>query len=152
MHRAAGPAYLRLIYPRHEQREHRFRAMGIGIKTQNVARSARWADVPGAWTRLRDQKAAYSGPGSASKPEGGRHVSHGKHFLRPVRFVEASPTAVESLKMLLDYAIAEGSELRLPVFVLLLKMADLELAKSARVRYQTADAPSMRDAGERVAP
>jgi hypothetical protein len=54
--------------------------------------------------------------------------------------------------MLLDYAIAEGSELRLPVFVLLLKMADLELAKSARERRVTSDAPSMRDAGERVAP
>jgi hypothetical protein len=64
----------------------------------------------------------------------------------------ASPTAVESLKMLLDYAIAEGSELRLPVFVLLLKMADLELAKSARGHHVTSDAPSMRDAGERVAP
>jgi hypothetical protein len=64
----------------------------------------------------------------------------------------ASPTAVESLKMLLDYAIAEGSELRLPVFVVLLKMADLELAKSARERHVTSGAPSMRDAGERVAP
>jgi hypothetical protein len=64
----------------------------------------------------------------------------------------AGPTAVESLKMLLDYAIAEGSELRLPVFVLLLKMADLELAKGARERHVTSDAPSLRDAGERVAP
>jgi hypothetical protein len=63
----------------------------------------------------------------------------------------ASPTAVESLKMLLDYAIAEGSELRLPVFVLLLKRAGMELTKSARER-QPADAPSLRDAGERVAP
>ena len=47
----------------------------------------------------------------------------------------SGPTAVESLKMLLDYAIAEGSELRLPVFVLLLKMASLELAKSARREF-----------------
>jgi hypothetical protein len=39
------------------------------------------------------------------------------------------PEAVESLKMLLDYAIAEGTELRLPVFVGLLRMANLELAK-----------------------
>jgi hypothetical protein len=65
----------------------------------------------------------------------------------------ASPTAVESLKMLLDYAIVEGSELRLPMFVLLLKMADLELAESARrdIRLNS-DAPSLGDADERVTP
>jgi hypothetical protein len=44
----------------------------------------------------------------------------------------SDPTAVESLKLLLDYAIAEGAELHLPVVVLLLKMANLELAKSTR--------------------
>ena len=43
----------------------------------------------------------------------------------------SDPGAVASLKMLLDYAIAEGRELRLPVFVLLLRMASLELATSA---------------------
>jgi hypothetical protein len=64
----------------------------------------------------------------------------------------ADPTTVESLKMLLDYAIAEGAELQLPVFVLLLKMADLELAKSAQGHYLTSDAPSMLDADERIAP
>jgi hypothetical protein len=44
----------------------------------------------------------------------------------------SDPTAVESLKLLLDYAIAEGTELHLPVVVLLLKMANLELTKSIR--------------------
>jgi hypothetical protein len=44
----------------------------------------------------------------------------------------SNPPAVESLKLLLDYAIAEGAELHLPVVVLLLKMANLELAKSPR--------------------
>jgi hypothetical protein len=44
----------------------------------------------------------------------------------------SNPTAVESLKRLLDYAIAEGAELHLPVVVILLKMANLELAKSTR--------------------
>jgi hypothetical protein len=65
----------------------------------------------------------------------------------------AGPTAVESLKMLLDYAIAEGSELRLPVFVLLLKMADLELAKSTGgdIRPGSGAAPA-RTADVRVAP
>ena len=42
--------------------------------------------------------------------------------------------------MLLDYAIAEGTELRLPAFVLLLRMASLELAKSAR--HELHDAPA----------
>ena len=65
----------------------------------------------------------------------------------------SSPTAVESLKMLLDYAIVEGSELRLPVVVVLLKMANLELAKSARREFRlNSSSPSMRDAEERVAP
>jgi hypothetical protein len=47
----------------------------------------------------------------------------------------SNPGAVESLNMLLDYAIAEGCELRLPVFVLLLRMASLELAKSDRLEF-----------------
>jgi hypothetical protein len=65
----------------------------------------------------------------------------------------SGPTAVESLKMLLDYAIAEGGELRLPVFVLLLRMANLELAKSARRQPRlNSDLPARRDADERVAP
>ena len=65
----------------------------------------------------------------------------------------SGPTAVESLKMLLDYAIAEGTELHLPVVVLLLRMANLELAKSARGELcLSSDAPSLHDAGERVAP
>ena len=50
----------------------------------------------------------------------------------------SNPSSVESLKMLLDYAIAEGSELRLPVFVLLLRMASLELGKSARHEFHLA--------------
>jgi hypothetical protein len=63
----------------------------------------------------------------------------------------SSPTAVESLKMLLDYAIAEGSELRLPVFVLLLRMANLELAKNARQEFRVnSDSPSLRAADERI--
>lgn len=50
----------------------------------------------------------------------------------------SNPGAVESLKMLLDYAIAEGCELRRPVFVLLLRMASLELAKSDRREFHHA--------------
>lgn len=34
---------------------------------------------------------------------------------------------VQALEMLLDYAIMEGAELRLPLFVLLLRAAQLEL-------------------------
>jgi hypothetical protein len=65
----------------------------------------------------------------------------------------SGPTAVESLKMLLDYAIAEGGELRLPVFVLLLRMANLELAKSSRRQPRlNSDSPALRGADERVAP
>ena len=65
---------------------------------------------------------------------------------------ESSPATVESLKLLLDYAIAEGTELHLPVFVLLLRMANLELGKGARGGLRVnSDAPSLRDAGERVA-
>jgi hypothetical protein len=65
----------------------------------------------------------------------------------------SSPTAVESLKMLLDYAIAEGEEQRLPVFVLLLRMANLELAKTTRGEFHlSSSSPSLHDADERVAP
>jgi hypothetical protein len=65
----------------------------------------------------------------------------------------SDPAAVESLKMLLDYAIAEGEEQGLPVFVLLLKMASLELAKSARREFHpNSSSPSLHDADERVAP
>ena len=63
---------------------------------------------------------------------------------------ESSPLAVESLKILLDYAIAEGSEL--PVFALLLRMANLELIKSAPGELcLNSDSRSWCDAGERVA-
>lgn len=61
----------------------------------------------------------------------------------------SNPTAVESLEMLLDYAIAEGTELRLPVFVRLLRMASPELAKGARKRVR---GDSARRIEERVAP
>jgi hypothetical protein len=65
----------------------------------------------------------------------------------------SDPTAVQSLKMLLDYAIAEGDELQLPVFALLLRMANLELAKNARGDlHPSADSRSARDAEERIAP
>jgi hypothetical protein len=64
-----------------------------------------------------------------------------------------SPAAVESLKMLLDYAIVEGNELHLPAFVLLLRMANLELAKSTRREFHlNSDSSSVRDAEERIAP
>jgi hypothetical protein len=43
----------------------------------------------------------------------------------------SNPSAAEALAMLIDYAISEGTELRLPAFVLLLRMASLELATSA---------------------
>ena len=63
----------------------------------------------------------------------------------------SGPTAVESLKMLLDYAIAEGTELHLPVVVLLLRMANLELAKSAKRELHLNSASwSPRGAEERV--
>jgi len=63
----------------------------------------------------------------------------------------AGPTAVESLEMLLDYAIAEGTELHLPVVVLLLRMANLELAKSAKREFHlNAASLSPRGAEERV--
>jgi hypothetical protein len=64
----------------------------------------------------------------------------------------SSSAAVESLEILLDYAIAEGSALRLPVFVLLLRMANLELTKSAPDGWcLNSDSRSLCDAGERVA-
>jgi hypothetical protein len=65
----------------------------------------------------------------------------------------ADPATVESLKMLLDYAIAEGAGLHLPVFVLLLKMADLELAKCARGdTHLGSDVLSARNPDARVSP
>jgi hypothetical protein len=65
----------------------------------------------------------------------------------------SNPSATESLKMLLDYAIVEGTQLRLPVFVLLLRMANLELEKSSQRELQlnSRDIPSLCDAEERVA-
>lgn len=38
--------------------------------------------------------------------------------------------SVSTLQMMLDYAIIEGAELRLPVFVRLINMARLELIES----------------------
>jgi hypothetical protein len=70
---------------------------------------------------------------------------------------ESNPAAVESLKLLLDYAIVEGTELHLPAFVMLLRMAKLELAKSGQreVHLGAGDSPSLcgadEPAGERVA-
>jgi hypothetical protein len=66
---------------------------------------------------------------------------------------QSNPTAAESLRMLLDYAIVEGTQLRLPVFVLLLRMANLELAKNGRpeLHLNSDDIPSLCDAEERVA-
>ena len=61
-------------------------------------------------------------------------------------------TAVESLERLLDYAIVEGSELHLPVFVRLLRMANLELAKGARRKLPlNSDSRLLCNADERVA-
>jgi hypothetical protein len=126
--------------------------MGIGIKTQNVARSAHWADVPGRGPICTIKKPLTEDHVPLQNQRVGVMSVMENTSCDPFDSSPAGPTAVESLKMLLDYAIAEGAELRLPVFVLLLKMADLELAKSARGRHVTSDAPSMRDAGERVAP
>jgi hypothetical protein len=66
---------------------------------------------------------------------------------------QSSQSAAESLKMLLDYAIVEGTQLRLPVFVLLLRMANLELEKSGgpEIQLNSHDTPSLCDAEERVA-
>jgi hypothetical protein len=71
----------------------------------------------------------------------------------PCNVLESRPRAAESLKVLVDYAIAEGSELRLPVFVLLLRMASLELARSRRPeRHLKSGSPTLHEADERVAP
>lgn len=66
---------------------------------------------------------------------------------------QSNSSAAESLKMLLDYAIVEGTQLRLPVFVLLLRMANLELEKSGQpeLHLNSRDIPSLCDAEERVA-
>jgi hypothetical protein len=70
----------------------------------------------------------------------------------PSNVLESRPRAAESLKVLVDYAIAEGSELRLPVFVLLLRMASLELARSrSPERHLKSSSPAMHEADERVA-
>ena len=77
-------------------------------------------------------------------------VEMAEHMIRDSS--ASSPNAVESLRMLLDYAIAEGSALRLPVLVLLLQMANLELTKSTPGEWcPNLDSPSLCDAGERVA-
>jgi hypothetical protein len=66
---------------------------------------------------------------------------------------QSNPSATESLKMLLDYAIVEGTQLRLPVFVLLLRMANLELAKSGQSEWllNSDETPLLCDTEERVA-
>jgi hypothetical protein len=66
---------------------------------------------------------------------------------------QSNATAAESLKMLLDYAIVEGTQLHLPVFVLLLRMANLELAKCGQSEWHLSadDIPSLCEADERVA-
>jgi hypothetical protein len=45
-----------------------------------------------------------------------------------------SATDIRTLEMMLDYAIIQGAELRLPLFVLLLRTARLELMASKRDR------------------
>jgi hypothetical protein len=150
----APPPYFSLIYRRLEDHDHCTKAMG-GSASQNTAvtRSAHTGpDLPEAWRCFHGQKAAYSGftiNGSVSKQQGRASMSENTACDASV----SGPTAVESLKMLLDYAIAEGGELRLPVFVLLLRMANLELAKSSRRQPRlNSDSPSLRGADERVAP
>jgi hypothetical protein len=46
------------------------------------------------------------------------------------RGTEGNAADVRTLEMMLDYAIVEGAELRLPLFVLLMRMARLELMTS----------------------
>jgi len=46
---------------------------------------------------------------------------------RRVRGAEGAVADVRALEMMLDYAIVEGTELRLPLFVLLMRTARLEL-------------------------
>ena len=43
---------------------------------------------------------------------------------------DARSKAVRTLEMMLDYAIIEGAELKLPVFVRLINLARLELIES----------------------
>src|SRR5262249_25570865 len=52
---------------------------------------------------------------------------------------ECGTPAVRSLELMLDYAIIEGAELRLPMFVLLLRTARLELMMSIAARGAAAD-------------
>jgi hypothetical protein len=52
----------------------------------------------------------------------------GKRAKGPSR--EGDETTIHALETMLDYAIIEGAELRLPLFVLLLRIARLELTTS----------------------
>jgi hypothetical protein len=55
-------------------------------------------------------------------------VALGKRFKAPGR--DGDETGIRALETMLDYAIIEGAELRLPLFVLLLRTARLELMTS----------------------
>jgi hypothetical protein len=102
-----------------------------------------------AWTHLRRREAVQVNAQRISRQqEVGVMIEHTSHASP-----QSNPAATESLKMLLDYAIVEGTQLRLPVLVLLLRMANLELAKCGRpeLHLNSADTPSLCDAGERVA-
>lgn len=50
--------------------------------------------------------------------------------VRYLKQPDARSKAVSTLEMMLDYAIIEGAELRLPVFVRLLNLARLELIEN----------------------
>ena len=52
---------------------------------------------------------------------------------------ERDTADIRSLEMMLDYAILEGAELRLPMFVLLLRTARLELMTSIAAHGGPAD-------------
>jgi len=52
----------------------------------------------------------------------------GKRAKAPGR--DGDETSIRALETMLDYAIIEGAELRLPLFVLLLRVARLELMTS----------------------
>ncbi len=52
---------------------------------------------------------------------------------------------INAIAQLLDYAIVEGAELRLPVFVFLVRLARLELKNAAPGDFEPAECPRHAD-------
>jgi hypothetical protein len=132
-----------MIYVRHPNRDDRAKAMGRGNQNRRIGSRVRTfrADVD-AREAGRPQRQI----SRVFKPEDGAMMEN-----TACDTSISNPSAVESLAMLLDYAIAEGTELRLPAFVLLLRMASLELATSGARELHDAPACVPEHHVERVA-